>query len=146
MQIPTVKIRQKGTGRIKIINQTKYADNISAYSGWELVSMRGGNAPDALVAIEREQERIEAARQRNPNSPASQDKQKAFEARAGATINVDAPATDEQPFATEVTSAVAVETPDQNPGERQVAVIGGVKTVKVRGRRPNSIIGEGEVL
>jgi hypothetical protein len=147
MQLPTIKIREKATGRVKIINQTKYADDIAAYSGWEIISMRHGNASDAFVAMEREQERIEEARKRNSKSPASKDAQLAFEARSdGATVNTNADATNEQPHATDVTSATNLTTPVEVMEERQVPVIGGMQTVRVRGRKPKHETGEGEVL
>jgi len=151
MQLPTLKIREKATGRIKIINQTKYADNMALYSGWEIISMRRGDAPDSFVEMERQQERIEEARRRNPNSPASKDPQLAFEARSGATINTNATPSVEHPYATDLTSATQVENPIEvmpEIEEREVPVIGGMQTVKVRGRKPksSSVIGEGEVL
>lgn len=138
MQLPTIKLRHKATGRTKIVNQTKYADNLGAWTGWEIISMRGGSAPDAMVAMEREQERIEEARKRNPNSPAYADPQRAFEARSGLEI------TTYDPDETELTTAVgtpseASTTPEIE--EHEVPVIGGSQVVKVRnkpGRKPKS--------
>lgn len=131
MQLPTVKLRHKATGRTKIVNQTKYADNIGQWSEWSIVSMRGGSAPDAMVALEREQERIEEARKRNPKSPAFADPQRAFEARSGHEITTYDP--NEREFTTAVTDAP--ETPVQPEiEEREVPVIGGSQVVKVRGR------------
>lgn len=131
MQLPTVKLRHKATGRTKIVNQTKYADNIGQWSDWSIVSMRGGSAPDAMVALEREQERIEEARKRNPKSPAFADPQRAFEARSGHEIVTYDP--NEREFTTAVTDAP--ETPVQPEiEEREVPVIGGSQVVKVRGR------------
>ena len=145
MQLPTVKIREKVSGRIKIVNQTKYADNISQYSGWEIVSMRSGDASDKAVIMERQQERIETARMHNPKSPASKDAQLAYEARAGYTIITDA--TDDSTDTPEVTTAVTEEVlPEPNVEDRVVPVIGGVQTVKVRGRKPKSASDEGDVL
>ena len=138
MQLPTIKLRHKATGRTKIVNQTKYADNLGGWTGWEIVSMRGGSAPDAMVALEREQERIEETRKRNPNSPAYSDPQRAFEARSGLEI------TTYDPNETELTTAVG--TPTEAPTvpeivEHEVPVIGGSQVVKVKnkpGRKPKS--------
>lgn len=147
MQLPTVKIRNKTTGQTKIINQTKYADDLAAYSGWEIISMRRGEATDAFVEIERAQERVETARMRNPNSPASKDAQLAFEARSGITSMTDAPPVNDAPFATELTSTVTID-PEPEVETREVAVIGGTHTVKIstRGRKPKSNKDEGDVL
>jgi hypothetical protein len=139
MQLPTVKLQNKRTGKIKIVNQTMYADNIAAWSDWKIVSFRGGSAPDHMVAIEREQERIEQARKFNPNSPAYADPQRAFEARSGAEITTAY--TDEKEFTT------AVVAPSDAPvepeiEEREVPTIGGSQTVKVKskpGRKPKTI-------
>jgi hypothetical protein len=130
MQLPTIKLRNKATGKIKIVNQTKYADNLGAWTGWEIVSMRGGSASDAMVAMEREQERIEEARKRNPNSPAYADPQRAFEARSGLEITTYDP--DER----ELTTAVGTPSaePAQEVEDREVPVIGGAQVVKVKGR------------
>lgn len=142
MQIPTVKLRHKSTGRMKIVNQTKYADNLGTWSDWSIVSMRGGSAPDAFVAMEREQERIEAARKLRPSSPAYADPQRAFEARSGAEVVTFDP--------TEGEYTTATEGPEEAPEpvqEREVPVIGGSQVVKVNGkpgRKPKSI--EDEVL
>ncbi len=139
MQLPTVKLRHKATGRTKIVNQTKYADNLSAWSGWQLVSMRGGSAPDAMVALERQQERIEEARKHNPSSPAYADPQRAFEARSGFAV------TTYDPKESEFTTAISdpVEASEEAEIEtREVPVIGGSQTVKVKskpGRKPKSI-------
>jgi hypothetical protein len=146
MQLPTVKIRNKATGKIRIVNQTKYADNIAAFMGWEILSMRGGMASDQLVASERAQEQIEMVRARNPNSPAYSDPQRAFEARSGYTINTTAESSEEQPFAADVTSAVSVESQESPVEMREVPVIGGSQTVRVRGRKPKSPQDEGSVL
>lgn len=148
MQLPTIKLRHKATGRVKIVNQTKYSDNLAAWDGWSIVSMRGGTASDNLVAMERNQERIEEARKRNPKSPAFGDAQRAFEARSGAEIITD-------PEFTQNTSSVAPEpevavttnisepTPIiETVVERDIPVIGGVKRVKVRSRKST---GEGDV-
>lgn len=137
MQLPTIKIREKATGRVKIINQTKYGDNLAGYTGWEIISMRRGDAPDSFVELERNQERIEVKRAHNPKSPAYLDPQRAFEARsAGATINTNAPAQEESPFATELTSAISVTTKEPDEDEvREIPVIGGAQTVRVRGRK-----------
>ena len=147
MQLPTVKIREKATGRIKIINQTKYGDNLAGFTGWEIISMRRGEASDLDVAIEREQERIETIRQHNPKSPAFGDRQRAFDARSDIriTANVKAEATAENPFATDVTSAVT-ETEVEEETTREVPVIGGSQTVKLRGRKPKVSGDEGSVL
>lgn len=131
MQLPTVKLRHKATGRTKIVNQTKYADNLSAWSDWQIASMRGGSAPDAMVALEREQERIEEARKRNPQSPAYADPQRAFEARSGHEV------TTYDPNEREFTSAVSEQTDASQQPEtetREVPVIGGSQVVKVKGR------------
>jgi hypothetical protein len=144
MQLPTVKIREKSSGRIKIVNQTKYADNLSLYTGWEIVSMRSGDASDKAVIMERQQERIETARMHNPKSPAYGDAQLAFEARAGYTINTNA--VDESVDVPDVTSAVTVQEPEPTIEDRVIPVIGGVQTVKVRGRKPKSAQDEGDVL
>ena len=147
MQLPTVKIKEKATGRIKIVNQTKYSDDIASYVGWTIVSMRRGAASDLDVAMEREQERVETARQNNPKSPAFKDKQLAFESRSGFTINTSAETTDESPFGAELTTAVTETTLDPIVSEtREVPVIGGSQTVKVRGRKPKSPQDEGDVL
>lgn len=142
MQLPTVKLRHKVTGRIKIVNQTAYADNLGQWSDWSIVSMRGGSAPDAMVALEREQERIEQARKRNPQSPAYADPQRAFEARSGHEITTYDP--NEREFTTAVTDAP--ETPVQPEIEtREVPVIGGSQVVKVKGkpgRKPKSFSDE----
>jgi hypothetical protein len=144
MQLPTVKLRNKRTGQLKIVNQTKYADNISQWSEWSIVSMRGGSAPDALVALEREQERIEEARKHKPSSPAYADPQRAFEARSGAEITTTY--TDDKEYTKAVLDPVDA-PPIPEIEEREVPVIGGSQTVKVRnkpGRKPKTL--EDEVL
>lgn len=139
MQIPTVKLQNKRTGKMKIVNQTAYADNIAAWSGWRIVSFRGGSAPDHIVEMEREQERIEQARRLNPASPAYADPQRAFEARSGAEVTTSYP--DEKEFTTAIvepsTTPAAVEVE-----EREVPTIGGSQVVKVKGkpgRKPKPI-------
>lgn len=140
MQLPTVKLRHRVTGRIKIVNQTKYADNIGQWSDWSIVSMRGGSAPDAMVAFEREQERIEEARKHNPRSPAYADPQRAFEARSGHEVTTYDPNEGEftsavsEPKETEVDAGTGIES-------REIPVIGGSQVVKVKnrvGRKPKS--------
>lgn len=137
MQLPTVKLRHKATGRMKIVNQTKYADNLSQWSDWSIISMRGGSASDAMVALEREQERIEEARKHRPSSPAYADPQRAFEARSGTEITTYDPTEGEYTTAT-AEPEQAVETVQ----EREVPVIGGSQVVKVKGkpgRKPKNI-------
>lgn len=137
MQLPTVKLRHKATGRMKIVNQTKYADNLSQWSDWSIVSMRGGSASDAMVALEREQERIEEARKHRPSSPAYADPQRAFEARSGIEITTYDPTEGEYTTAT-AEPEQAVEAVQ----EREVPVIGGSQVVKVKGkpgRKPKNI-------
>jgi hypothetical protein len=139
MQIPTVKLQNKRTGKMKIINQTAYADNVAAWSDWRIVSFRGGSAPDHIVEMEREQERIEQARKRNPNSPAYADPQRAFEARSG--VEIKTTYADEKEFTT------AIVEPSDAPAvpeieEREVPTIGGSQVVKVKGkpgRKPKTI-------
>jgi hypothetical protein len=139
MQIPTVKLQNRRTGKMKIINQTAYADNVAAWSDWRIVSFRGGSAPDHIVEMEREQERIEQARKRNPNSPAYADPQRAFEARSG--VEITTTYADEKEFTT------AIVGPSDAPAvpeieEREVPTIGGSQVVKVKGkpgRKPKTI-------
>lgn len=139
MQIPTVKLQNKRTGKMRIVNQTAYADNIAAWSDWRIVSFRGGSAPDRIVEMEREQERIEQERKRNPNSPAYADPQRAFEARSG--VEITTTYTDEKEFTT------AIVEPSDAPvvpevEEREVPTIGGSQVVKVKGkpgRKPKTI-------
>lgn len=131
MQLPTVKLQNKRTGKTKIVNQTAYADNISAWSDWRIVSFRGGSAPDHMVELEREQERIEQARRLNPNSPAYADPQRAFEARSG--VEITTTYTDEKEFTTAIAEpSTAPAVPEVE--ERDVPTIGGSQVVKVRGR------------
>jgi hypothetical protein len=152
MQLPTVKLRHKATGKTRIVNQTKYALELGAWGDYEIISMRGGSASDRDVMIERSQEIIEMNRERNPNSPAFGDKQRAFEARAIVAPSImDAPEPTKTAEEGEVTTAVVPveEAPPIPPVmERKVPVIGGAQHVKMRGTRgrPKKTDDEGDVL
>lgn len=151
MQLPTVKLRHKATGKTRIVNQTKYALELGAWGDYEIISMRGGSASDRDVMIERSQEIIEMNRERNPNSPAFGDKQRAFEARAIVAPSIMDVTPVSSPTEGEVTTAVVPveEAPPIPPVvEREVPVIGGAQHVKMRGNRgrPKKIDDEGDVL
>jgi hypothetical protein len=152
MQLPTIKLRHKATGKIRIVNQTKYALQLGQWGDYEIISMRGGSASDRDVMIERSQEIIEMDRERNPKSPAFGDKQRAFEARAIVAPSImDAPEPVKTPEEGDVTTAVipVEEAPPIPPVvEREIPVIGGAQHVKMRGSRgrPKKIEDEGDVL
>jgi hypothetical protein len=151
MQLPTVKLRHKATGKTRIVNQTKYALELGAWGDYEIISMRGGSASDRDVMIERSQEIIEMNRERNPNSPAFGDKQRAFEARAIVAPSIMDVTPVPSPGEGEVTTAVVPveEAPPIPPVmEREVPVIGGAQHVKMRGTRgrPKKTDDEGDVL
>jgi hypothetical protein len=151
MQLPTVKLRHKATGKTRIVNQTKYALELGAWGDYEIISMRGGSASDRDVMIERSQEIIEMNRERNPNSPAFGDKQRAFEARAIVAPSIMDVTPVPSPEEGEVTTAVVPvgEAPPIPPVmEREVPVIGGAQHVKMRGTRgrPKKADDEGDVL
>lgn len=82
MQLPTVELRHRGTGAVRIVNQTDYARDIAAYRDFEIVAMRGGDASDEEVRITGRQSDVELARRRNPASSASQDEARAQAASA----------------------------------------------------------------
>lgn len=134
MQIPSIKLRNKYTGKIRIVNQTFYADHLGAWADWEIVSMRGGSAPDLVVAQEREQERIERMRVSNPKSPANGDAKRAYTERA-VEITTVAPV-EENPEFTEAVMTT-IEEPEVVE-ERSVPTIGGSQVVRMRGRKPKN--------
>lgn len=138
-RLPTVKIQHRVTGATKILNYTKYAADMGAWSDWKLIENRERGVDDRAVVFERQQEEIERIRANNPKSPAYSDPKVAYEARALTTAtNVVAPPEKEE-AAKEVTSAVNVITPTTvAPVEREVPVIGGKQVVKMRGRPPKS--------
>lgn len=152
MELPTIKLRNKHTGAIRIVNQTKYADNLGQWGAWEIISMRGGSASDATVAMERSQERIEVQRQLNPKSPAYGDAERAFKARGGAEINTEYTSAVKAPeySATERDFTTTTDAPAQPVvEERTVPVIGGSEVVKVRGkpgRKPKVSPSQDEIL
>jgi hypothetical protein len=83
MRLATVKLRNKRTGEVKIINQTQYAMNIANYHDWQAISWRRGDAPDDLEEFMARQAEKELARVANPNHAASKDPERAYEARQG---------------------------------------------------------------
>jgi hypothetical protein len=135
MQIPSIKLRNKYTGKIRIVNQTFYADHLGSWADWEVVSMRGGTAPDYVVAQEREQERIERARIANPKSPASGDAERACTERA-VSITTTAPVVENPEFTQAVMTPIV--EPEPEVQERAVPTIGGSQVVRMRGRKPKN--------
>ncbi len=130
--LPTLKLRNKRTGVTRIVNQTVYAANLGAWEEWTILSMRGGDATQAEVLFAKQQEEIERIREHNPKSPASKDAQRAYEERAITTLTNAPAAPVTEP---EHTTATAVEAPPEPPSvTREVPVIGGSQTVKMRGR------------
>jgi hypothetical protein len=135
MQLPTIKLRHKATGQIRIVNQTKFSANLGGWGDFEIVSMRGGTASDRDVMIQRRQEEIEVIRENNPKSPAYGDKQRAYEGRAIVAPSLTAVVSED--FTSSFTTAVVpVEEapPIPAPEARVVPTIGGTQTVKMRGR------------
>lgn len=130
--LPTMKLRHKYNGSIRIVNETTYALNLGAWGDYDVISARHGNATDKEILFEKNQEIIEKIRQSNPNSPAFGDAKNAYEQRAiEVTTNIKADLPDEK--VGQYTSAVKVEVEPEAPGieEREVPVIGGKQTVKV---------------
>jgi hypothetical protein len=131
--LPTMKLRNKYTGAIRIVNQTTYALNLGSWGDWDVVSARSGDATDRQIEFEKSQEIIEIVRERNPNSPAFGDAKNAYEQRA-VTINVNA--TPEPEGAKEFAGVEITPEPDQSSiTERVVPVIGGKQTVKVNNKK-----------
>jgi len=65
--LPTVKLQHRRTGRIKIVNVTAYQANIGAIArDWKILSVRGGDAPDAVVREAHKQWEIEQFRKTDP--------------------------------------------------------------------------------
>ncbi len=129
--LPTMKLRHKHNGSIRIVNQTTYALNLGSWQDWDVISMRSGDASDKEVRFEQKQEIIEMTRVKDPKSPAFGDAQRAYEARA-VTINTNATPDPETKgeYAAVSTEPVPDPTP-QTPVERVVPTIGGSQTVKI---------------
>jgi len=53
MRIPTVTLKQKSTGKIKVVNQSDYATDLgkSRFAGWSLLSETNNDAPEAVVEV-----------------------------------------------------------------------------------------------
>lgn len=145
--LPTLKLRHKYSGRIRIVNQTTYALNLGSWQDWDVVSARSGDASDKEVTFEKKQEEIELTRVNNPNSPAYGDAKNAYEQRA---VTVNTNATPEPEGANDFAAAQINPEPDTNQiAEREVPVIGGKQTVKVNVKkpgRPNKPTSQDEVL
>jgi hypothetical protein len=92
MLLPTVELRHRRSGDIRIVNQTDYARDIAAYRDYEILSLKGGDASDEEVRLARQQSEVELVRRRNPASPAAQDEARAQAARALTLSSVAAPA------------------------------------------------------
>lgn len=49
-RLPTIKLRHRRSGEIKIINQTDYARDVAAYArDWQIMTLKHGNAADDEV-------------------------------------------------------------------------------------------------
>ncbi len=133
--LPTLKLRHKRNGRIRIVNQTTYAMNLGSWQDWDVISARSGDASEKEVRFDIAQEEIERTRVNNPKSPAFGDARNAYEQRA-VTVNTNA-----SPEPEKVNEYVAVEVlpvveETTSVVEREVPVIGGKQTVKVNAKKP----------
>ncbi len=129
--LPTLKLRHKRNGAIRIVNQTTYALNLGAWGDWDVISMRSGDASDKEVRFEQKQEIIEKIRVNDPKSPAFGDAQRAYEAR---TVTINTNATPDPETKGEYAATGTEPEPDptpQTPVERVVPTIGGSQTVKI---------------
>ena len=127
--LPTMKLRNKRTGQIRIVNATTYAMNLGTWQDWDVISSRSGDASDKEMRFEISQEEVERTRVNNPKSPAFGDAQNAYEQRA-VTLNTNAtlePESVKDFVAQDVIPAVVA--PEIT--EREIPVIGGKQTVKV---------------
>lgn len=48
-RLPTVKLRHRKTGKMRVVNQTDYARDLTKWADWEIFSMRSGDATQAEV-------------------------------------------------------------------------------------------------
>lgn len=123
--LPVVKLRRVVRGREerRVVNQTDYARDIAGWgrNGWELVSMKGGSAEDAVVMKAAEQSDIELHRKTDPAEMKKRgDAQRAFEARA-VTVSTTPKLPDPEPDAapeepvSEPEPATPVAKPDIDP-------------------------------
>jgi hypothetical protein len=83
MKLATVKLKNKRTGEVKIINQTEYARDIARWHEWKALTWQRGDATDELEVWMEKQAIKEIARVANPNHEARKDPQRAYEARQG---------------------------------------------------------------
>ncbi len=84
-RIPTVKIRRKRDGDVKILNQTDYYRERSRYDrkGYEIVSLKRGDGTDAQVEATRAAQELEETRRRDPEREKRfGDNQRAFDERS----------------------------------------------------------------
>jgi hypothetical protein len=130
--IPTLKLRNKIKGAIRIVNETTYALNLGAWNDYEVLSARHGNATDKEILFEKNQEIIEKIRVDNPKSPAFLDAKNAYEQRA---ITSNVTAKPEPEGVAEYTQAVIPDAPMPVFEDRKVPVIGGSQTVKIDTRK-----------
>ena len=99
-KLDTIQIRNKKTGKIKIINATSWGDNIwqSVNSDWERIG--GEKRGDATLEQHKMDQREQQINTYRLNDPAEQkvrkDQENAFKARSGAVIETEG-ATEEQP-------------------------------------------------
>ena len=127
--LPTMKLRNKRTGQIRIVNTTTYAMNLGSWQDWDVVSARSGDASDKEVRFEISQEVVERTRVNSPNSPAFGDAKNAYEQRA---VTMNTTAVPESETSKDFAAVEVKPEPVSNPiTEREVPVIGGKQTVKV---------------
>lgn len=80
-KLPTIKLRQKGTGRTVKLNQTDYARDIAKWWGWETVYVQGGDATNKEVIESAAASDLEKERRADPvRERWSGDKQRARDA------------------------------------------------------------------
>lgn len=133
--LPTMKLRNKRTGQIRIINSTTYAMHLGSWQDWDVISARSGDATDKEIRFEIKQEEVELTRVNNPKSPAFHDARNAYEQRA---ITLNTSATPEPEGAKEFAAVEVIPevTEPLESNEREVPVIGGKQTVKVSQKKP----------
>jgi hypothetical protein len=81
-KLPTIKLRNRHTGRKVKINQTDYARDIAKWDGWTVLTVRRGDASDEEVEFSAAQSDIEKFRRDDPARQAwSRDDERAYNER-----------------------------------------------------------------
>lgn len=89
MKLPTVKLKHRRTGEIKIVNQTDYARDVTGNSDWKIITLQRGDAPDDVVDFARRQS-DKTLHRRLYSKYGKGDRDRAFAERSMAGTNIEA--------------------------------------------------------